>query len=231
MHVAIIMDGNGRWAVRRGLPRTAGHLRGARVVRSIVAAALRTRIEILTLYAFSTDNWTRPPAEVAALLRLFRRYLLTETRRCVEQLVRLSVIGRRDRLSPQLLAAIEQAERATAHGSRLHLRIALDYSARYSIMQAAGRGPRVGDMQDFLRLINEVNHARTSAARDVDLLIRTGGEQRLSDFLLWECAYAELYFTDCLWPDFDAGGLERALEEFAGRHRRYGRVEAVARRS
>jgi undecaprenyl diphosphate synthase len=231
MHVAIIMDGNGRWAVRRGLPRTAGHLRGARVVRSIVAAALRTRIEILTLYAFSTDNWTRPPAEVAALLRLFRRYLLTETRRCVEQLVRLCVIGRRDRLSPQLLAAIEQAERATAHGSRLHLRIALDYSARYSIMQAAGRSPRVGDMQDFLRLINEVNHARTSAARDVDLLIRTGGEQRLSDFLLWECAYAELYFTDCLWPDFDESGLERALEEFAGRHRRYGRVEAVARRS
>jgi undecaprenyl diphosphate synthase len=231
MHVAIIMDGNGRWAVRRGLPRTAGHLRGARVVRSIVAAVLRTRIEILTLYAFSTDNWTRPPAEVAALLRLFRRYLLTETRRCVEQLVRLSVIGRRDRLSPQLLAAIEQAERATAHGSRLHLRIALDYSARYSIMQAAGRSPRVGDMQDFLRLINEVNHARTSAARDVDLLIRTGGEQRLSDFLLWECAYAELYFTDCLWPDFDESGLERALEEFAGRHRRYGRVEAVARRS
>ena len=111
------------------------------------------------------------------------------------------------------------------------MRIALDYSARYSIMQAAGRSPRVGDMQDFLRLINEVNHARTSAARDVDLLIRTGGEQRLSDFLLWECAYAELYFTDCLWPDFDESGLERALEEFAGRHRRYGRVEAVARRS
>jgi undecaprenyl diphosphate synthase len=230
LHVAIIMDGNGRWAARRGMPRSAGHVRGARVVRTIVAAALGERIDLLTLYAFSMDNWTRPPAEVAALLRLFRRYLLTETRRCVEQRVRLSVIGRRDRLSPQLLAAIERAEEATATGSRLHLRIALDYSARYSIMEAASRSNRPSDMQEFLRLINEVNHASTSAPRDVDLLIRTGGEQRLSDFLLWECAYAELYFTDCLWPDFDASGLARALADFAGRHRRYGRIEAAAAR-
>jgi undecaprenyl diphosphate synthase len=231
MHVAIIMDGNGRWAVRRGMPRTAGHVRGARVVRSIAAAAVRERIEILTLYAFSMDNWSRPAVEVAALLRLFRRYLLTETHRCIEQGVRLSVIGRRDRLSAPLLAAIERAEKVTAHGTRLHLRMAVDYSARYSILQAAGRGPRADDMQDFQRLINEVSHAGASAARDVDLLIRTGGEQRLSDFLLWECAYAELYFTECLWPDFDAGALGRALQEFAGRDRRYGRIEAIARRN
>ena len=231
MHVAIIMDGNGRWAVRRGMPRTAGHVRGASVVRSIVAAAVHERIEILTLYAFSMDNWSRPPVEVTALMRLFRRYLLTETHRCIEQGVRLSVIGRRDRLSPQLRAAIERAERATAHATRLHLRIALDYSARYSILKAAGRGPCGDDMQDFQRLINEVSHAGASAARDVDLLIRTGGEQRLSDFLLWECAYAELYFTDCLWPDFDESALVRALQDFAGRQRRYGRIEAIARRN
>ena len=198
-------------------------------MRSLVAAAVRERIEILTLYAFSMDNWSRPAVEVAALLRLFRRYLLTETHRCVEQSVRLSVIGRRDRLSAPLLAAIERAEKLTAHGTRLHLRIAVDYSARYSILQAAGRGPRADDMQDFQRLINEVSHAGASAARDVDLLIRTGGEQRLSDFLLWECAYAELYFTECSVPDFDAGAA-RALQEFAGRDRRYGRIGGPLRR-
>ncbi len=226
MHVAIIMDGNGRWAARRGLPRTAGHVQGARAVRRIVEAAARAGIATLTLYAFSCDNWGRPQGEVAALLRLLRRYLLGETRYCAENRVRVNVIGRRDRLSPDLLRAIEYSERTTATGSRLHLRIAVDYSARHSILQAARRalaGDASGEEMEFLRLMNEVNHSAL-ATQGVDLLIRTGGEKRLSDFLLWECAYAELYFTDCLWPDFDENGLTQALRDYAGRQRRFGRL-------
>jgi undecaprenyl diphosphate synthase len=230
MHLAIIMDGNGRWAARRGLPRTAGHVHGARAVRRIVEAAARGGISTLTLYAFSSDNWGRPSGEVAALLRLLRRYLLGETRYCVENLVRVNVIGRRDRLGPELLRAIEHSERLTAQGSRLHLRIAVDYSARHSILEAARCGhPQAapGDGADFLRLLNDVNHSALPT-QDVDLLIRTGGEKRLSDFLLWECAYAELYFTDCLWPDFDESGLNQALRDYAGRQRRFGRVSEAA---
>ncbi len=230
MHVAIIMDGNGRWAARRGLPRTAGHAQGAKAVRRIVEAAARAGIATLTLYAFSCDNWGRPPGEVAALLRLLRRYLLGETRYCAENRVRVNVIGRRDRLSPDLLRAIEFSERTTAKGSRLHLRIAVDYSARHSIVQTAQRArssEASGAELEFLRLMNEVNHSAL-ATEGVDLLIRTGGEKRLSDFLLWECAYAELYFTDCLWPDFDESGLDQALRDYAGRQRRFGRLpEAV----
>jgi undecaprenyl diphosphate synthase len=229
MHVAIIMDGNGRWATQRGLPRTAGHLEGAKSVRRIVTAAARAGITTLTLYAFSSDNWQRPPVEVAALLRLLRRYLLTETRRCIEQHVRVNIIGRRDRLDGSLLRAIEHCERLTAHGTRLNLRIAVDYSARRSILEAAQRAHRGGALQrlEFLHLIGEVDHS-AAAASEVDLLIRTGGEKRLSDFLLWECAYAELYFTDCLWPDFDEAGFERALDDYAGRQRRFGRVPGAA---
>ncbi|HTX25027.1 MAG TPA: polyprenyl diphosphate synthase [Steroidobacteraceae bacterium] len=230
MHVAIIMDGNGRWAARRGLPRTAGHVQGARTVRRIVEAATRAGIATLTLYAFSSDNWGRPSAEVTALLRLLRRYLLGETRHCAENLVRVNVIGRRDRLSPDLIRAIEHSERTTAHGSRLHLRIAVDYSARHSILQAACSAPpgvANGGDAEFLRLINDVNHSALPT-QDVDLLIRTGGEKRLSDFLLWECAYAELYFTDCLWPDFDEQGLNQALRDYAGRQRRFGRLPEAA---
>ncbi len=230
MHVAIIMDGNGRWAARRGLPRTAGHVQGAKVVRRIVEAAARADIATLTLYAFSCDNWGRPPGEVATLLRLLRRYLLAETSYCAENLVRVNVIGRRDRLSPDLLRAIEHSERMTAKGSRLHLRIAVDYSARHSILQAARRalpGGASGAETEFLQLMNEVNHSAL-ATQGVDLLIRTGGEKRLSDFLLWECAYAELYFTDCLWPDFDEDGLHQALRDYAGRQRRFGRLPQAA---
>ena len=230
MHVAIIMDGNGRWAARRGLPRTAGHVHGARTVRRIVEAAVRAGIATLTLYAFSSDNWGRPSGEVAALLRLLRRYLLGETRYCVDHLVRVNVIGRRDRLGADLLRAIEHSERVTAQGSRLHLRIAVDYSARHSILQAARcerPGAATADDAEFLRLINDVTHSALPT-QDVDLLIRTGGEKRLSDFLLWECAYAELYFTDCLWPDFDEQGLNQALRDYAGRQRRFGRLPEAA---
>jgi undecaprenyl diphosphate synthase len=227
MHVAIIMDGNGRWAGRRGLLRTAGHLEGARTVRRIVEAAAAAGVGTLTLYAFSSDNWARPAREVAALLKLFHRYLLTETERCQQQQVRLNIIGRRDRLGPALVRAVEHGERQTAHCTGMHLRMAVDYSARHSILQAAaGVGIQPGATDDeftqFRSRLNLVNHS--APAPDVDLLIRTGGDQRLSDFLLWECAYAELYFTDCLWPDFAAADFGHALEDFSRRQRRFGKV-------
>jgi undecaprenyl diphosphate synthase len=227
LHVAIIMDGNGRWAVRRGLPRTAGHIEGAKKVNAIVEASAREGIRTLTLYAFSSDNWGRPGREVAALMRLLRRYLTTETRRCINESIRLNVIGRRDRLSASLVHAIEQSERLTADGSRLHLRLAVDYSAQHCILEAARRASSSPGLsvEDFHGLMAEVNHsARPCGA--VDLLIRTGGEQRLSDFLLWECAYAELYFTDRLWPDFGVTELQTALADFARRQRRFGKVVA-----
>lgn len=221
MHVAIIMDGNGRWAASRGLPRTAGHVQGAKAVDATVEAAAHAGIDVLTLYAFSADNWKRPPAEVSALMDLFGRYLFTETRRCTERSIRINVIGRRDRLSASLVRAIEQSERLSADGDALLLRIAVDYSARHGIVQAARRAQDGVEMEEFTRLMQQVNHCVPTAC-EVDLLIRTGSEQRLSDFMLWECAYAELYFSDCLWPDFDERQFSMALEEYAGRHRRFG---------
>jgi undecaprenyl diphosphate synthase len=226
LHVAIIMDGNGRWATARGLPRVAGHQAGAEAVRRTVEAAPKLGIKILTLYAFSSDNWQRPPEEVNTLMRLFHDYLERHTSECVEHGIRLTVIGRRDRLDPQLRRAIERAEAATAEGRQLHLRIAVDYSARDAIVQAARyvNGRPVG-RAEFAHLLGEAIHAGEPVP-DVDLLIRTGGEQRLSDFLLWECAYAELYFTSRMWPDFDAKDLEAAVQEFHRRERRFGRVPA-----
>jgi undecaprenyl diphosphate synthase len=223
MHVAIIMDGNGRWATQRGLPRTAGHVEGAKAVRTAVEVAARSGVDTLTIYAFSAANWARPSSEVGALMRLFGQYLFTETRRCVEQSIRLNVIGRRDRLSDSLLRSIEQSERLSAGGSGMHLRIAVDYSSQYTILEAARRGGREPDLgaDSFKRLMHEVDHCAYPTG-EVDLLIRTGSEQRLSDFLLWECAYAELYFADCLWPDFDETRFRRALAEFSGRQRRFG---------
>jgi undecaprenyl diphosphate synthase len=227
MHVAIIMDGNGRWANQRGMPRTAGHVEGAKAVRTTVEAAVRAGVETLTLYAFSAANWDRPRAEVDGLMFLLRRYLFTETRRCVEQSVRINVIGRRDRLDESLLHAIEQSERMSADGTRMHLRIAVDYSAQFSILRAARRSRRMANVtaQDFHRLLSEVDHSARHTP-DVDLLIRTGGEKRLSDFLLWECAYAELHFTDCLWPEFDEAHFQSALTDYAGRVRRFGKVNS-----
>ena len=228
IHVGIIMDGNGRWAGARGLPRTAGHRAGVRVAREIVEAAARAGVGTLTLYAFSSDNWRRPGTEVAALMRLLRRSLAVESRRCVDNGVRLSIVGRRDRLPAPLVAAIEEAEAATSLGRNLHLRIAIDYSARESIMRAATRANGATlDADRFDELLAEVNHDPYPTG-DVDLLIRTGGEQRLSDFLLWECAYAELYFTDRMWPEFNEAELQHALREFAGRERRFGGVPAQA---
>ena len=241
LHVAIIMDGNGRWATARGLPRSAGHAAGAHAVRRIVEAAARREVGTLTLYAFSGDNWRRPASEVAALLQLFERYLGHETARCVRTGIALEIIGRRDRLPPTLLAAIREAERATAHGRAMRLRIALDYSARDAVAAAAvqvrsalpaGADAHGADALDarerFARALADAMHA--SAAPDVDLLIRTGGERRLSDFLLWECAYAELLFVDALWPDFGARALDAALADFARRERRFGALPGVALR-
>jgi undecaprenyl diphosphate synthase len=227
MHVAIIMDGNGRWATQRGLPRTAGHIEGAKAVRAAVEMAARADVKILTLYAFSSANWARPPAEIAALMRLFGQYLFTETRRCVEQSIRINVIGRRDRLGENLLRSIEQSERSSAAGSGMLLRIAVDYSSQHSIMQAAQRANGRTDLcvEDFRRLLHEVDHCAYPAG-EVDLLIRTGNERRLSDFLLWECAFAELHFSDCLWPDFDERRFQCALDDYGGRQRRFGGLSA-----
>ena len=227
MHVAIIMDGNGRWATQRGLPRTAGHVEGAKAVRAVVEAGARAGLEVLTLYAFSAANWARPSGEINALMRLFGQYLFTETRRCVEQSIRINVIGRRDRLGENLLRSIEQSERSSAAGNGMLLRIAVDYSSQNSIVEAARRARHDADLtaDTFLRLLHEVDHCAYPAS-EVDLLIRTGNERRLSDFLLWECAFAELHFSDCLWPDFDELRFQRALADYGSRQRRFGGLSA-----
>jgi undecaprenyl diphosphate synthase len=223
MHVAIIMDGNGRWATQRRLPRSAGHRAGAKTVDRIVEAAARRGIDTLTLYAFSSANWTRPPPEVSALFTLLRRYLLTQTRRCLQQSIRINVIGRRDRLAPELLRAVEDSERMTSACTGMQLRIAVDYSSQYSLIEAARRASAIDTEASFEAHIASVDHCNTPVT-PVDLLIRTGGEKRLSDFLLWECAYAELYFEDRQWPDFDEHDFQRAIDSFEGRERRYGQV-------
>jgi undecaprenyl diphosphate synthase len=282
LHAAIIMDGNGRWATARGMPRVAGHRAGADAVRRTVEAAPKLGVGTLTLYAFSSDNWKRPPREVATLMRLFRSHLRSETPKLVENGVRLSVIGRRDRLALPLQTGIAAAEEATAGGRALHLRLAIDYSARDLLLRAADvlrhtehstaaaahhhGTTRLAGAGRHDRPPREAGHvaggntaggntpggntaggeaARASAhahfaaalgaaygsdepAPDVDLLIRTGGEQRLSDFLLWECAYAELYFSPCMWPEFDEAALAAAIHDFHGRQRRFGAVPKVA---
>jgi len=230
IHVGIIMDGNGRWATSRGQPRAVGHAEGARAVVRIVEAAPALGIGMLTLYAFSADNWRRPPREVASLMRLFRKYLHAETARCVETGVRLTIIGRRDRLGAALRRAIEVAEAATTGGTTLDLRIAIDYSARDAIVRAASAAGGDGEVtaERFAALLAAA-YGGEARVRDVDLLIRTGGEQRVSDFLLWESAYAELYFTTRMWPEFGASDLGQAIREFHGRDRRFGGLsEAVA---
>ena len=223
LHVAIIMDGNGRWATERGLPRSAGHRAGVETVRRVVEAAPGLGIATLTLFAFSAANWRRPAGEVHELLGLLEAYLRSQTADCAARGVRLTVIGRRDRLPGALRAAIAAAEEATGGGRTLHLRLALDYSARDAIVRAARKVPggRTLSAVAFERLIAEVEGG-PAPAPPVDLMIRPGGEQRLSDFLLWESAFAELVFTPTLWPEFTAVELEAAVREFAGRERRFG---------
>jgi len=228
LHVAIISDGNGRWATSRGLPRSAGHHAGAQTARRIIEAAPRLGIHTLTLFALSAANWKRPAPEVHGILRLLQEYLLAETSHCIQEGVRLSVIGRRDRLPAELREAVVNSEAATAHGTRLHLRLAVDYSAREAIFNAACRFYKVTTLspESFSGVLSEVLRGGST---EVDLLIRTGGEQRLSDFLLWECAFAEFVFLSKRWPDFTVEDLQTALREFDTRERTRGALpDAVA---
>ncbi len=215
-HVAIIMDGNGRWAEARGLPRPAGHQVGAEAVRGAVRTAIANDIGALSLYAFSTYNWRRSEAEVAGLMALLRHFLLVEARQLRDNNVRISILGRRDRLPLGLMKAIAAAERTTAACTGLHLRVAIDYSARDAILAAAAQG------------LSAEAIAAQLGTEDVDFLIRTGGDQRLSDFMLWECAQAELYFTPVKWPDFGPAEFEAALADFARRTRSFGGVVEAA---
>jgi undecaprenyl diphosphate synthase len=227
--VAINMDGNGRWAPVRGRPREQGHVAGVAAVRRTVEAAPALGITTLTLYAFSSDNWRRPPGEVDNLMFLLNKYLDVECDNLIARGVRFTVIGRRDRLPPSLKRSIARVERRTSKGTALHLRVAIDYSARDALLTAAARVAKgtPPTREAFERSLCEAIHA-PSGTRDVDLLIRTGGEQRLSDFLLWESAYAELYFTTVPWPDFTEADLAAAVEAFAARDRRYGGVLKAA---
>ena len=228
-HVAINMDGNGRWALLRGQPREAGHVAGATAVRRTVESAPSLGITTLTLYAFSSDNWRRPRGEVDNLMFLFEKYLDSECGRLTDSNTRFSVIGRRDRLPDSLRCSIAHVEECTSKGTSLHLRVAMDYSAREAMLAAAGRVATgtPPTREAFEQSMYEAIHA-PFGTRDVDLLIRTGGEQRLSDFLLWESAYAELYFTDVLWPDFTGADLAVAVQAFAARDRRYGGIQRTA---
>ena len=231
LHVAIIMDGNGRWATRRGLPRVAGHRAGVGTVRRVVEHAPELGIGTMTLYAFSSENWRRPGPEVEHIFWLLRSYLRLETERLRQREARLEVIGRRDRLPKRLVQEIEQAEFATGAGGRFHLRVAIDYSSRDAITRAAlgATAALSADRGSSPELLNrKLTEALTAASGEVDLLIRTGGEKRLSDFLLWESAYAELFFTDRMWPEFDGADLEAAMAEFGRRERRFGGVPAAA---
>ena len=219
LHVAIIMDGNGRWAAARGLPREAGHRAGVVALRKVIEAAPDLGVTTLSAYAFSQDNWRRPAAEVSTLMALLRGYLATEIDRLAEAGVRLTVLGRRDRLPDGIADLIGSAEAATADDARLDLRIAIDYSGRDAILAAVAKAVTAGaaTCDDVSRQLE-----RQGGGPDVDLLIRTSGEQRLSDFMLWEAAYAEFYFVETLWPDFDGAALARALDAFRARERRFG---------
>ncbi len=229
LHVGIIMDGNGRWATARGLPRAKGHQEGVAAIRRTLEAAPAHGIRVLTLYAFSSDNWRRPTEEVGLLMNLLGVYLRTEVSRLVRAGVRLSVIGRRDRLPEGLADAITRAEADTAEGRRVHLRIALDYSSRDAILAAAERliqhrpqAPGSLDRATFAEAITGQGDLP-----DIDLVIRTSGEQRLSDFMLWESAYAELHFTPVCWPDFGETDLKTAIGNFASRQRRFGALPDI----
>ncbi len=229
-HVAIIMDGNGRWAKARGLPRVAGHRRGADSVRRVIRGAAELGIPVLTLFAFSTENWTRPADEVSDLMGLLRHYLRNELEELRKNGARLRVIGDRDRLAKDIQGDIADAEARTKANTRIDVNICINYGARDEILRASrnlARKVAAGEMK-----VEEIDEVRfeaellTAGVRDPDLLIRTSGEQRISNFLLWQCAYAELVFVDTLWPDFGKEHLELAVAEFRRRERRYGGVVA-----
>jgi undecaprenyl diphosphate synthase len=221
LHVAIICDGNGRWATSRALPRTLGHRQGAQAAQSVIRCAPHLGIHTLTLFALSSANWKRPQAEITGILRILHEYILTETSHCLDNGIRLSIIGRRDRMPAPLREAVADAEALTANCKNLHLRLAVDYSARHSIFQAASRFYKATELssESFADVLSEVQRGGST---EVDLLIRTGGEQRISDFLLWESAFAELVFLDKRWPDFTPADLRNAVLEFERRDRTRG---------
>jgi undecaprenyl diphosphate synthase len=221
LHVAIICDGNGRWATSRGLPRNAGHRAGAEAARSVIRCAPHLGIHTLTLFALSSANWKRPTSEVEGILKVLQEYLRLETDHCLDEGIRLSILGRRDRLHPALREQIAESEALTSEGKKLHLRLAVDYSARHTLFQAASKFYKVTSLsaEAFGDVLAEVQRGGST---DVDLLIRTGGEQRLSDFLLWECAFAEFVFMNKRWPDFKPVDLRNALLEFEKRERTRG---------
>jgi undecaprenyl diphosphate synthase len=225
LHVAIIMDGSGRWAVARGLPRVEGHRAGRAAVRRTVAAAPQCGIRVLTLFTFSTDNWGRPPSEVAELMRVFERFFRVDAPALAGDGVNVSVVGRRDRLPDSLLDAIEKVEGESPAKECMQVRFAIDYSGREAILDAARQFRQTPDAspEKFARLL-----AASGGEADIDLLIRTGGELRLSNCPLWEIAYAELYFTPALWPDFGPADLQAAVQDFQTRDRRFGRLPALA---
>jgi undecaprenyl diphosphate synthase len=227
-HVAIIMDGNGRWAKARGLPRVAGHRRGADAVRRVVRGAGELGIPVLTLFAFSTENWTRPADEVADLMGLLRHYLRNELEELRKNGARLRVIGNRDGLAGDIVRDIADAERMTSGNTRIDVNICMNYGARDEIVRAARNlAKQVAKGEITVDSIDQHSFERellTAGVPDPDLLIRTSGEQRISNFLLWQCAYSELVFVDTLWPDFGKEHLEQAIAEFRRRERRYGGV-------
>ena len=225
-HVAIIMDGNGRWATARGLPRVCGHLMGAEAVLRVSDAAADLGIPFLSLFAFSADNWKRPASEVAGIMALIDRYLRLQASRALARGTRICVIGRRDRIPEPLRRTIHEVESLTRGARERRLRIAVDYSARASILNALRGLAQSGSSDEtrFRRALSPDNSDR-EVVPDVDLLIRTGGERRLSDFLLWESAYAELLFLNKLWPEFSAADLSRGLQQFRRRRRRFGSLE------
>ncbi|MBV8412665.1 MAG: isoprenyl transferase [Alphaproteobacteria bacterium] len=227
-HVAIIMDGNGRWAKARGLPRAAGHRRGADAVRRVVRGAGELGIPMLTLFAFSTENWARPADEVADLMGLLRHYLRSELDELLRNGARLRVIGNREGLPEDIVRGISDAERQTQSNTRIDVNICVNYGARHEILQATrnlARRVAAGELSP--ERIDEQHFERellTAGLPDPDLVIRTSGEQRISNFLLWQCAYAELVFVDTLWPDFGKDHLQQAIAEFRRRERRYGGI-------
>ena len=223
-HVAIIMDGNGRWARRRHLPRFAGHKRGVEAVRSAVRACIERGIGYLTLFAFSSENWRRPAEEVALLMQLFQGALANEVEKLHRNEVRLKVVGDLERFDPKIRHAVEQGERLTAGNGKLTLTIAANYGGRWDVLQAVARLARERGIASRVSEEDLAPYLSMSYAPEPDLFIRTGGEQRISNFLLWQLAYSELYFTDTLWPDFDAAALDLAIESYRARERRFGRT-------
>ena len=224
-HVAIIMDGNGRWAKKRLMPRVAGHARGVEAVRGAIAACIERGIGFLTLFAFSSENWRRPADEVSYLMQLFVRSLRKEIARIHENEIRFRVIGDLSRFEPSLVDLIRDAEAMTACNSRLELTVAANYGGRWDILQAVEKLISANpDRQEGFTEEDLAGHLSMSYAPEPDLFIRTGGEQRISNFLLWQLAYSELYFTDTLWPDFDAKALDQAIASYRHRERRFGRT-------